>query len=218
MLFVCLLWLANVAHYVDASDAVTRWVGSWAASQQLVEPGNALDPAELRDATLRQIVHLSLGGNLIRLRLSNRFGAMPLSVTAVHIAQPVSPASGEIVPGTDQALTFSGSPQVTIPAHADYISDPVTFAAKALSDVAITLHIEGPPNEQTGHPGSRSTSYVTHGDFVSALELPRAKAVDHWYLISGIDVAAGPESAVRIGNRRAMAVDMTPPLDCTIWN
>ena len=194
MLFVCLLLLANVAHHVHASDAATRWVGSWAASQQLVEPGNALDPAELRDATLRQIVHLSLGGNLIRLRLSNRFGAMPLSVTAVHIAQPVSPASGEIVPGTDQALTFSGSPQVTIPAHADYISDPVTFAANALSDVAITLHIEGPPNEQTGHPGSRSTSYVTHGDFVSALELPQAKPVDHWYFISGIEVAAGPES------------------------
>ncbi len=194
MLFVSLLLLANAAHHVHAGDAGTRWVGSWAASQQLVEPGNALDPTQLRDATLRQIVHLSVGGNRIRLRLSNRFAAVPLSVTAVHIAQAVSSASGKIVPGTDQALRFSGSLQVTIPAHADYISDPVAFKANALSDVAITLHIDVAPDEQTGHPGSRSTSYVTRGDSVSALELPQAKTVDHWYFISGIDVAAGPES------------------------
>ena len=196
MLFVCFLLLAKAAHLVDASDAGARWVGSWAASQQLVEPGNALDPTQFRDATLRQIVHLSLGGSRIRLRLSNRFAAVPLSVTAVHIAHPMSPASGKIVPGTDQALTFSGSPQVTIPAHSDYISDPIAFAPNALSDVAITLHIDVPPDQQTGHPGSRSTSYITHGDFVSALELPQAKTVDHWYFISGIDVAAAPESEV----------------------
>jgi len=193
--WIALLLLANTARGVHASDPPTRWIGTWAASQQSVEPNNALDSADLRDATLRQIVHVSLGGNEIRLRLSNRFGATPLHVMAAHIARPVSPASSKIVPGTDHALAFSGSPDIEIPPHADYISDSLPFAMSALSDIAITLHLDAAPDEQTGHPGSRATSYITHGDFVSALELPNAKAVEHWYFIAGIDVAASPAAS-----------------------
>jgi lysophospholipase L1-like esterase len=195
LLFAALLLIAGPAYGVDGSEFRTRWIGSWAASQQLVEPRNALSPEDLRDATLRQIVHLSLGGTEIRLRLSNRFGAAPLHLTGVHVARPVSAASHKIVPGSDRALTFSGSPEVTIPAHADYLSDPISFPATALSDVAITLHIDVPPLEQTGHPGSRTTSYLTHGDATSAAELPGAKTVDHWYFIAGIDVTAPPGAA-----------------------
>ena len=70
--------------------AQTAWVGSWAASQQLPEPANALPPEDLRDATLRQIVHLSLGGGTLRVHLSNAFGTEPLHFTSVHIAVPLS--------------------------------------------------------------------------------------------------------------------------------
>src|SRR5215470_3687538 len=156
-------------------EAQTRWVGSWAASQQLVEPNNSLSPEDLHDATLRQIVHLSLGGSEIRLHLSNRFGTTPLHLTAVHIARAVAANSSKIAPGSDKAITFSGLPEVTIPAHADFLSDPIAFRVKAFDDVAITLHIDVPPNEQTGHPGSRATSYIGHGDLVSAAELAGAK-------------------------------------------
>ena len=194
LLVTALLLLAGPAYGRDGSALRARWVGSWAASQQLVEPGNSLSPEDLRDATLRQIVHLSLGGTEIRLRLSNRFGATPLHVTAVHVARPISPSSDRIVPASDKVLTFSGSPEVTIPAHAEYLSDPVPFPADALSDLAITLHLDTPPSEQTGHPGSRATSYLKHGDLTSAAELPGAKAVEHWYFIAGIDVAAPPEA------------------------
>jgi len=179
---------------IHASDSQTRWLGSWTASEQLVEPNNALSPEDVHDATLRQIVHLSMGGDRVRLHLSNRFAATPLSLTSVHIARSVSPDSSKIVPATEKALTFSGSPDVTIPAHADYISDPVSFSADALSDVAITFHIDVPPQEQTGHPGSRATSYVTHGNRISATELSGAKTVEHWYYIAGIDVPAPPEA------------------------
>jgi len=192
--FTILLVLASAADDVYASDNQTRWVGSWAAAQQLVEPGNALDPTDFRDATLRQIVHLSLGGKEIRLRLSNRFGTGPLQMTAVHIARPVSPGSNKIVPASDMTLTFSGSPGVTIPPHSDYLSDPVSFPVNALSDVAITLHIDVPPSDQTGHPGSRATSYFVHGDLVDSAELPGAKTVEHWYFLAGIDVGAPPDA------------------------
>ena len=175
--------------------AQTRWVGSWAASQQRPEPYNSLATDDLRDATLRQVVHLTIGGAEVRIHLSNRFGTSPLHFTCVHIAQPVSSASGRILTATDTALTFSGHAQVTVPAGADYISDPVAFSVAALSDLAITLHMDLPPSEQTGHPGSRATSYLVHGDLVSALDLPDAKKVEHWYFISGVDVAATPRAA-----------------------
>jgi lysophospholipase L1-like esterase len=193
--FALVLVLASLrTAVIHASDSQTRWVGSWAASQQLVEPNNSLSPEELHDATLRQIVHLSIGSSQVRLHLSNRFGTTPLSLTSVHIARSASPDSSKIVPATETALTFSASPEVTIPAHADYISDPVSFPADALSDVAITFHIDVPPQEQTGHPGSRATSYVTHGNSISATELQGAKKVEHWYFIAGIDVPAPPEA------------------------
>ena len=181
--------------YGAGSAVETRWVGSWAASQQLVEPANSLNPDDLCDATLRQIVHLSLGGSEIRLRLSNRFGSTPLHITAVHVAKPVSPADDKIVDSSDKALMFSGLPEVTIPPHADYVSDPVSFPVSALSNLAITLHTDGPTAEQTGHPGSRATSYIRHGDLVSARELSQAKTIQHWYFIAGVDVLAAPDAS-----------------------
>lgn len=194
LLFPALLWLTTAAYCSDGSAVEAHWVGSWAASQQLVEPGNALSADDLHDATLRQIVHVSLGGSEVRLRFSNRFGTAPLHLTAAHIARSLSPNSDKTVPGTDKPVMFSGFRDVTIPPHADYISDPVSLTVNALSDLAITLHIDVPPDEQTGHPGSRATSYLTRGDLVSALELPGAKTCDHWYFIAGIDVAAPPQA------------------------
>ena len=178
-----------------AVQAQEKWVGSWAASQQLVEPENSISAEDLTDATLRQIVHLTIGGGELRLHLSNRYGSAPLHIASVHIARPVSPASSKISPGSDQALAFSGHRNVTIPAGADYLSDPVRYALAPLSDLAITIQLETVPTDQTGHPGSRSTSYLVHGDLVQAVELQGAEQIEHWYFIAGIDVLA-PSSAV----------------------
>lgn len=172
-----------------------HWVGSWAASQQIPEPQNALAPDELRDTTLRQIVHLSIGGTQIRVHFSNAFGTAPLQLTSAHVAIPVSAATAEIKPSTDSALTFNGKPDVLIPAGADYVSDPLPFHAASLSDLAITVHMDTPPARQTGHPGSRATSYYVHGDMVAAADLPNAKTVEHWYQISEVDIAAPPHAA-----------------------
>ncbi len=179
--------------------AQTNWVGSWATSQQLLGPDDALTANDLRDVTLRQVVHLSLGGKVLRVHLSNRFGATSLHFSSVHIARPESAIGGSTVAGTDQALSFSGSPDVWVPAGADYTSDPITFSASPLSDLAITLHVDGPvdgpSSGETGHLGSHATSYLVHGDQVSALDLPNAKKVDHWYFISGVDVSSLSEAA-----------------------
>ena len=128
----------------------------------------------------------------MRVRLSNAFGTAPLHLIAVHVARPVSTASSAIDPASDKPLSFSGRADVTIPAGADYISDALDFRAAPESDLAISIYYEQPPQQQTGHPGSRATSYVAHGNLVSAADLPNAHKIDHWYQLSGIDVAAAP--------------------------
>ena len=168
------------------------WVTSWGASQQIPEPQNALPADDLRDATVRQIVHLSLGGTALRVHLSNAFGTEALHFTSVHVAHPLSPKGAAIDPASDHALTFAGNPDVTIPPGAEYVSDPLEMPVAPLSDVAVTYHLDAPPARETGHPGSRSTSYTVHGDAVSAADLPDAKHVDHWYQLTEIDVQAAP--------------------------
>jgi lysophospholipase L1-like esterase len=189
------IWLLLVGRVEAQKNLPTaHWVGSWAASQQIPETQNLLGTEAMRDATLRQIVHLSVGGDRLRVRMSNTFGTVPLHMTAVHVARPVSAASATIDAGSDTALTFQGEPDVTIPAGAEYLSDAVAFPVAALSNLAITFHVDQPPAGETGHPGSRATSYMVRGDMVSAASLPDATMVDHWYQISGVDVV-GPEKA-----------------------
>ena len=183
------------AAFANSKPVGGDWVASWATSQQIPEPHNALSPDDLRDATLRQIVHLSVGGKTLRVHISNAFGTTPLSLTSVHIARPRSPGQSKIDIATDKMLRFSGKPDVTIPAGAEFISDPIEYPMPALSDLAISLHMNTPPEQQTGHPGSRTTSYFQHGDLVSAADMPEAKKVEHWYWIGSVDVNAAKDSA-----------------------
>ena len=81
------------------------WISTWGASQQIPEPYNAIPRDDLRDATVRQIFHLSVGGSGVRVHLSNAFGTEALHFTSVHIARPLSPASAAIDPASDRALT-----------------------------------------------------------------------------------------------------------------
>jgi lysophospholipase L1-like esterase len=203
--FTLTLWLcvfALLPCFAKDAPAAAHWVGTWASSQQIPEPANALPPDELRDATLRQIVHLSVGGTELRVHLSNAFGTAPLHIDSVHIARPLSPSSDQIDVTTDRALTFAGSSTVVIPAGAEYISDPVDYPVSALSNLALSFHLNEPPAQQTGHPGSRATSYVVHGNLVSAVTLPNAIKVDHWYQIAGVAVTtpADPVSIVALGD------------------
>jgi lysophospholipase L1-like esterase len=167
-----------------------HWIATWESSQQIPEPRNALASGDLRDSTLRQIVHPSLRAKTLRVHLSNAFGTAPLEFTSVHVAVPVSAASPKIEPATDRALRFSGRPAVRIPAGAEYISDPVSFAAAPDSSLAITFHLAEPPAQQTSHPGSRATSYLAHGDHVSDADLPDATQFEHWFNLAGVDVEA----------------------------
>lgn len=184
---------APTAAPVSTSNVL--WVGSWASSQQVPETHNAVPLESLSNATLRQIVHLSTGGSMIRVRVSNAFGTAPLHLLAVHVARPLSPSAGRIDTASDRALTFNERPDVLIPMGAEYVSDPLNYTVTALSDLAITMQIEAAPGQETGHPGSRATSYLAAGLPVDAAEMLSAQSIEHWYFLSGVDVPASANAS-----------------------
>lgn len=132
---------------------------------------------------------------MLRVHLSNAFGTEPLHFTSVHIARALAASLETIDPASDRALTFFGNSDVTVPAGAEYVSNPFDYPVAALSNLAVTFHLDAGPAVETGHPGSRETSFYVHGDLVASADLPGAKTVEHWYQISGIDVAAPPDGA-----------------------
>jgi hypothetical protein len=141
-----------------AQNGDDHWVGTWGASlhePDLGAPG--LSNAGFNNQTLRQIVHASVGGSKVRVRLST-FGAPALVVGAAHIAR--RDAGAAIVTGSDRTLTFGGSSTVTIPSGAPVLSDPVDLSVPDLTDVAISIFVPGKrrPLPGTSRHGKRSIS------------------------------------------------------------
>lgn len=186
---------ASALAQVAPAAAPDHWVASWGAAQQVPEENNLLSPADMQDATLRQVVHLSIGGSKVRVRFSNAFGTQALVIDAAHVARSADKASARVVPGTDRVLTFDGHPAVSIPPGADYLSDPVAIDAPSLSNLTISFHLPQAPAGETGHPGSRATSYYLHGQHTADADLPGAGQIDHWYQLTGVEVAGDPTAA-----------------------
>ncbi len=109
----------------------------------------------------------------------------------VHLA--VSAGGGAIDTTTDKLIYFNGSPEVTMDPGAAATSDPFQFSLDTLSDVAITIYFGQTSSTVTGHPGSRTTSYILTGNEVSKADFSGAVQTDHWYVINTIDVKA-PDS------------------------
>jgi lysophospholipase L1-like esterase len=184
-----------------ASERDGHWVNTWVAMPQLTEPGNLPPPpfttqtGVFVDSTLRQTLHVSVGGRRMRVRFSNAFGDTALTVTSAEVALPGGGAAGvsAIQPRSGRTLTFQGRASVTIPAGAQVVSDVLSFDLAPASNLTVTLYLaQGQPSlNVTSHPGSRTTSYMVAGNHVSDPDLSGATAVAHWYFVSGVEVWAG---------------------------
>jgi lysophospholipase L1-like esterase len=175
-----------------SSDDRTHWTSTWGASPQV--PGAAL---AIDGQTLRQIAHVSIGGESVRVRLSNAFGTSPLAVTEARIA--ISAGGSAIVPNTDRALTFGGSPSTTIPAGALAVSDPVDLEVPPLANVAVSLYFAGKVSATTEHSLAQQTSHVSApGNFTTATALPSGgSTTTSWYFLNGVEVGSGsPRDAI----------------------
>jgi len=183
------------APQAQASTEPAHWVGTWAAAP-VPTPNTGATPLGPADVTLRQIVHVSLGGSRVRIVLSNEFGTDPLTIAAAHIALS-KPSTSEILLASANALTFSGHPSITIPPGAIAVSDPANLTLPALSDVAISLFLPAQPIHQvTQHGLALQTSYMASGNVVGEKQLDDAKTFNSWKFLKAVDVLAeAPASA-----------------------
>ena len=169
----------------------TIWTGSWAAAPVAAPVNNTPNP---EGETYRNIVHLSLGGNAIRLRISNEFGTAPLTVAGVHTA--LSGGGAATQSGTDHTVTFGGTESVTIPTGSVIVSDPVAMPVKPFTNLAVSLFVPAQSaTNLTYHQLGMSTNYIVNGNLAAAADLDNPTKITSWYLLKAIEVDAGSEAA-----------------------
>ena len=163
------------------------WVTGWTASPQDPSPGT-LGLKGFHDQTVRDIIVPSVGGNTIRLELTNAFGRSPLQVGRVTVA--VADLGAGVVPGTIHPVSFGGRASVRIPAGEQVLSDPVGMQVSALQELAVSIYLPGPTGVATRHTDAQQVNWVsTAGDHageagVGAFTIPTLS----WYYLSGLDV------------------------------
>jgi lysophospholipase L1-like esterase len=150
-------------------------------------------PLNFNNQTLRQIIHTSIGGDRVRVVLSNAFGHAPLAVGAAHVGLRDHEAA--IAPKSDRALTFAGNPGTTIPAGAVIVSDPVNLTLPAFADLAIDLYLPGDTASSTSpvttHAGAQQTSYVSPtGNHAGTTDMPVLTMTQAWFFLSRVEVVA----------------------------
>lgn len=177
-----------------------NWVGTWATAQMLVEPNNMPPAPGLADNTLRQIIRVSIGGERLRLRFSNIFSDQPTILKSVRVANVTE---GSTIDGnTQKTLSFNGNSGLTLSPGQEVFSDAFDYDLQPGQLLAITIHYGTVSPKTSGHPGSRTTSYILSGDNLNNVSFSGAVKTDHWYSIMGVDVNVAKKSAniVCLGN------------------
>ncbi|QJE01201.1 SGNH/GDSL hydrolase family protein [Massilia forsythiae] len=175
-----------------------QWVGTWGTAP--AGPPLAAQLQTFSNQTLRMIVHTSIGGAQVRIRISNEFGTMPLRIGEAHVA--LRQGGAAIVAGSDRPLTFGGARSVTIPPGAPVLSDPVQLDVPALSDLAVSLYLPETVQANTLHGAAFQTNYVSlPGNFTGAATLPTDRTITSWPFLTEVDVdAPGSAAIVALGD------------------
>ncbi len=165
----------------------THWVGTWTAAPAPAEG------AVFSNHTLRMIPRVSIGGNRLRVRISNAYGSRPLTIGAARVG--LRGAGPGLVPGSNRRLTFGGDAGATVAAGAFVVSDSVELEVAPLSDLAVSVYLPEDLPASFGITGryARQTNYISPpGDFTGADVMPVGRLTDDWYFVCGVDVVAPP--------------------------
>ncbi|MEU8031171.1 SGNH/GDSL hydrolase family protein [Streptomyces sp. NPDC049099] len=196
--------LPGTAAPAVAEPAPPPWTGSW----ETAPSGTA---AALPGAAVRNVVHLSVGGTAVRIRLSNRFGTAPLQLGAVTVA--LRAAGPNAVPGTLRTATFQGAATVAVPPGQDIVTDPVPLSVPAAADLLVTVYTPGDSGPATYHQTALQTSYVAPAGAGRATDengTAYTTAISRWYYATGVDVLGGAGSIVAFGDSLTDGNGSTP--------
>ena len=189
-------------------DHDRRWVATWTAS-----PQPASSPLQISGQTLRQITHTSIGGDRVRIRLSNAYGTSDVVVGSARVA--VSAGGAATIDGTHRVLRFNGSPTITISAGTFVVTDPVSLPVPALGDLAVSIYLPGNIAATTRHDIGLQTNYVSPpGDFTDAIDFT-GTTTQSFHFLTAVEVRA-PEGAgaiVTLGDSVTDGFASTPDLN-----
>lgn len=196
LFMLALLWSVLLVPVANAND---NWVASWSASPQsrwngdFALPTNT--PFHLWNQTLRQVARVSVGGERVRVVLSNKYGSGPLLIGAANLA--LSDSESKILPDSNRVLTFSGEKALLIPAGAEVLSDPVDLAVAPLQQLAVSLFLPEPTPPETFHWDGLQTAYIGAGNQVGASVIDAPSTTNTRIFLSGILMeTAGPTRTV----------------------
>ena len=181
-LLVFLMMFCALSTYSLAQN----WVGTWATAPQTVVRSFMPYNNCMTNRSVRQVVKVSIGGNVIRLKLSNIYSMQPVEIRSIYIAHAKD--SFAIDAKTAQYFKFGNSYKTAIPAGKQIVSDALKFNLRNLERVAITINYTSAPKVPTVHMGSRTTSYIMKGVTNAHSNFAKAFRENHWYNISGIDI------------------------------
>ena len=181
-----LLVLLMVFCALSTVSSAQNWVGTWATAPQTVVRSFMPYNNCMTNRSVRQVVKVSIGGDVIRLKLSNIYSMQPVEIRSIYIAHAKD--SFAIDAKTAQYFKFGNSYKTVIPAGKQIVSDALKFNLRNLERVAITINYTSAPEVPTVHMGSRTTSYIMKGVTNAHSNFAKAFRENHWYNISGIDV------------------------------
>ena len=181
-LLVFLMMFCALSTYSLAQN----WIGTWATAPQTVVKSFMPYNNCMTNRSVRQVVKVSIGGDVIRLKLSNIYSMQPVEIRSIYIAHAKD--SSDIDAKTAQYFKFGNSYKTVIPAGKQIVSDALKFNLRNLERVAITINYTSAPEVPTVHMGSRTTSYIMKGVTNTHSNFAKAFRENHWYNISGIDV------------------------------
>ena len=187
------LWLCVALFTIHCSLFISpagaqNWVGTWATAVENTGKKDMPQQMQLTGNSVRQIVHVSLGGDVLRLQLSNEFGSDAVEIKSVYVADALE--GKEIDKKTAQYLKFDGKPGVTIAPGKTAFSDALKYKLRPLQLLSITVCYGQSPEKVTSHRGSRTRSYIMQGESKPKADFVVGETLEHWYNIAAIDVVA----------------------------
>ncbi|MDV9174329.1 SGNH/GDSL hydrolase family protein [Streptomyces sp. W16] len=168
-----------------ARGALDTWTGSWEAAPSGTAPAHP-------GASFRNVVHLSVGGDAVRVRLTNRLGTAPLRLDTVTVA--LRGTGPDAVPGSMRTATFKGAGTVTVPAGEDLVTDAVPLAVPDAADLLVTVHTPDDSGPATYHRAAGQTNYRTpKGNWAADSDgAAYTTTTTSWYYVAGVDVLDAP--------------------------
>lgn len=195
---------AALAFAGSVSAKVGHWIGTWTS--------NAVESdAPFENETLRQIVYVSIGGEQVRVRLSNLFGTAPLVIDAASIG--LHAGGSEVKPGTLRELTFGGEAAVTIAVGARVLSDAVDLAVDDASSLAVSLYVAGNSGPATKHTQAHQTNYIADGNQVMEPDMPGSTTTTSWFWLTGVEVLAHPNTGAVVTSGDSITEGYNSTLD-----